>query len=200
MFDNLGFGEVFMLSLLALLFFGPERLPEIGARIGGWVRSLTQYSKAFMTEWNEEALIVRDAVQEVKGIRDEIAAAQAEIAGTLHTARNDMSEAVSGAQQDVRQQVSGITSAALPPAPASPGNAVPSRAGGATHQSNDAAVEKTQHILADLQLKRPKTASRTPPTPKDVERLRRQVDTLHDEMRTLRREMEAYRAKVSGAQ
>jgi Sec-independent protein translocase protein TatA len=192
-----------MLSLLALLFFGPERLPQIGARIGGWVRSLTQYSKAFMTEWSEEALVVRDAVQEVKGIRDEIVAAQAEIAGTLHTARDDVSEAVAGAQQDVRQQVAGIPSAALPPAPAGPGERSSRSAttadSGAAHQGDEAAVEKTQHILADLQLKRPKTASRTPPTPTDVKRLRSQVDSLQDEMQALRREMEAYRAKVSGA-
>jgi len=112
MFDNFGLGEFFFLALLALLFFGPERLPQIGARLGRWVGNLTQYSKAFMTEWREEALAIHDAVEEVKGIRDEIVAAQREISGTLDTAREDMvdgldaaKEAVSDATTDVRTRI-----------------------------------------------------------------------------------------------
>jgi Sec-independent protein translocase protein TatA len=105
MLDNLGLGELFGLALLALMFFGPKQLPEIGARLGRWIRGLTQYSSAFLAEWREEALAVHDAVQEVKGIRDEIVAAQAEIAGTLDTARAEMDDAVSGARQDAQQQI-----------------------------------------------------------------------------------------------
>ena len=105
MFDNLGFGEIAMLALMALLFFGPERLPQIGARIGRWIATLTQSSKAFMNEWREEALVVYDAVEEVRGIRDEIAAARAEIAGTVTTARDDVNGALSGARADVQSQV-----------------------------------------------------------------------------------------------
>ena len=105
MLDNLGLGEFFFLALLALLFFGPERLPAIGARIGGWVRNLTQYSSTFLNEWREEALAVHEAAEQVKGIRDEIIAAQAEITGTLEIARSDASDAISGARHDVRQQI-----------------------------------------------------------------------------------------------
>ena len=105
MLDNLGLGEFFFLALMALLFFGPKRLPQIGARLGRWIRSLTQYSSAFLNEWRDEALAVQDAVQEIKGIRDEIVAARAEIAGTLDTARTEMGDAVSGATRDVREQV-----------------------------------------------------------------------------------------------
>jgi sec-independent protein translocase protein TatB len=103
--DNMGLGEFFFLALLALVFFGPERLPGIGARIGRWIRSLTSYSSAFLNEWRDEALAVRDAVEQVKGIRDEIVAARQEIAGSLDTARSDVGDAVAGAVHDVRQQV-----------------------------------------------------------------------------------------------
>ena len=58
MLDNFGLGEFFFLAMLALFFFGPERLPQIGARLGRWVAGLTQYSKAFLTEWREEALAI----------------------------------------------------------------------------------------------------------------------------------------------
>jgi sec-independent protein translocase protein TatA len=109
MLNNLGFGEIATLVLLALLFFGPERLPEIGARVGRWIATLTQSSKVFMNEWREEALVVYDAVEEVKGIRDEILAARAEITGTVTTARDDVNEALSGARADVQAQVRGAT-------------------------------------------------------------------------------------------
>jgi electron transport complex protein RnfC len=112
MLDNFGLGEFFFLAMLALLFFGPERLPQIGARLGRWVGSLTQYSKAFLTEWREEALAVHEAVEEVRGIRDEIVAARAELSSTLNTAREDLTEgvdaareAVTGARLDVAQQI-----------------------------------------------------------------------------------------------
>jgi sec-independent protein translocase protein TatB len=162
MLDNLGFGEFFFLALLALLFFGPERLPRIGAQIGRWVRSLTQYSSAFLTEWREEALAVYDAVEEVKGIRDEIVAARADIAGTLHTAQEDIDGALSGARLDVQQQVQNVTSAALPPATQAtpPETKAPTDTSAST--SEEKAIAKTQDIVGDLLEKR---AQAEPPVP-----------------------------------
>ena len=40
MLDNFGMGEFLMLALFALLFFGPERLPQIGAQLGKWLSKL----------------------------------------------------------------------------------------------------------------------------------------------------------------
>ena len=206
MLDNLGFGEFFFLALLALLFFGPERLPSIGARIGGWVRSLTQYSSAFLNEWRDEALAVRDAVEQVKGIRDEIVAAQAEITGTLEMARSDASDAVSGARHDVRQQIQHSTQV-LPDDTSHP--AAVEEAG------EDVAIAKTQEILGSLLAQdspqervAPEDAPATPaapPTPPaqpahvspaDVEQLRNQVAVLQEEMDDLRTEVARYRART----
>ena len=99
MFDNFGLGELFFLAVLGLLFFGPDRLPGMGAKVGRWIASMTQYSKTFMTQWQEEAAVVQDAVEEVKGIRDEIVAARAEIASTMNTARQDVTGGLADAQQ-----------------------------------------------------------------------------------------------------
>ena len=38
MFGNLGFGEIMIIMLVVLLFFGAKRLPEIGASIGKGMR------------------------------------------------------------------------------------------------------------------------------------------------------------------
>ena len=102
MLDNFGMGEFLMLALFALLFFGPERLPQMGARIGRWLSQLTQASKVFMTQWTEEAAAIQDAVREVQGIRDEIRAAQAEISGSLDIARQDIEQTIGEARSTVR--------------------------------------------------------------------------------------------------
>ena len=167
MLDNFGFGEFFFLALLALLFFGPERLPRIGAQIGRWIRNLTQYSSAFMTEWREEALAVYDAVEEVKGIRDELVAARTEIAGTLHTAQEDIDGALSGARLDVRQQIDNVKGATAPSAtsatPSTPAETkVP--AGASTGTGEETAIAKTQDILGDLLEKRAQAEPQATPT------------------------------------
>ena len=171
MLDNLGFGEIAMLALLALLFFGPERLPQMGARIGRWIATLTQSSKAFMNEWREEALVVYDAVEEVKGIRDEIVAARAEIAGTVSTAREDVNDALSGAKDDVQAQVRGATT--FSPTPdvtdsSARSSQIPIRGqrGEDLSANPDRAIERTNEILAGLREKRGETEPpASPPEP-----------------------------------
>jgi len=159
MLDNFGLGEFFFLAMLALLFFGPERLPQIGARLGRWVGSLTQYSKTFLTEWREEALAIHDAVEEVKGIRDEIVAARAELSSTLNTARDDLTEgvdaakeAVSGATHDVTQRIEAqrqqATSDLDQMAKEEKGEVTPDGSG------EREAIERTQQILDTLIKKR----------------------------------------------
>jgi Sec-independent protein translocase protein TatA len=172
MFDNFGLGEFFFLALLALLFFGPERLPQIGARLGRWVGNLTQYSKAFMTEWREEALAIHDAVEEVKGIRDEIVAAQREISGTLDTAREDMvdgidaaKEAVSDATTDVRTRIQQQRVRAVQDfdqlGDGESGTDSSASVSGAS--GTDAAISRTQQVLADLEKSRVASVAAAPP-------------------------------------
>jgi len=165
MLNNLGFGEIATLALMALLFFGPERLPQLGARVGRWIATLTQSSKVFMDEWREEALVVYDAVKEVKGIRDEILAARAEITGTVTTARDDVTGALSGARADVQAQVRGATTFSPTPA-GSTEKQPPARIEGgksfapaATPPTTtpDRAIERTNEILAGLREKRGET-------------------------------------------
>jgi sec-independent protein translocase protein TatB len=219
MLKNLGFGEIFFLALMALLFFGPERLPQIGARLGRWVSQLTRYSSAFMNEWRDEALAIHDAVEEVKGIRDELALARAEIASTLDTARGDMGEAISGARLDVQQQIKGATHL--------PSGSAPASLPPTTETGEEAAIAKTQQILGNLAQKRAQTeaerptpaieavaqpeSAASPPLPKrpstvqrgvpdvspaDIERLRDQVTNLKKAMSALRNELALYRTEL----
>jgi Sec-independent protein translocase protein TatA len=161
MFDNFGLGEFFFLALLALLFFGPERLPQIGARLGRWVGNMTQYSKAFMTEWREEALAIHDAVEEVKGIRDEIVAAQREISGTLDTARGDMVEGLDAAKEAVTDATRDVTTRIqqqrLQAAQDFDQLGDEESGPGAPASGTDAAISRTQEVLAGLEKRRAST-------------------------------------------
>lgn len=130
MLHNLGLGELFVLATLAFFFFGPERLPQVAAQIGRWLARLRQYSRAFMAEWSDESLVLREAMAEVKSIRNEILAAQTELATTLDSVRRDAEEGVHVAQEalsaariDLRQPPQQILDRP-PHKPASPGQAL----------------------------------------------------------------------------
>jgi Sec-independent protein translocase protein TatA len=47
--------ELIFILILALLLFGPEKIPEIAARLGKWARSLRNFSRQFMASLSEEA-------------------------------------------------------------------------------------------------------------------------------------------------
>ncbi len=226
MLDNFGVGEFFALAILALLFFGPEQLPRIGAQIGRWVSSMTGYSKAFMAEWRDEALVLHDAVAEVRAIRDDLAAARADIVSTLDTARGDVNGALAGAKIDIQQQVKGITQSPsggrTPAAPDTPSTTAPSPPDKGDEVT---AVAKTQAILSDLSEKRATAqetflgatgpAATTPPPhatsqastdrrttpvgPADLARLRTQVSDLETEMSALRGELAQVRVRLRPA-
>ena len=51
---NLGFPEMLFLGLLALLLFGPRRLPEIGRQIGRALSEFKRASNEFQTQLENE--------------------------------------------------------------------------------------------------------------------------------------------------
>jgi sec-independent protein translocase protein TatB len=51
---NLGFGEMFFIFLLALIIFGPKRLPEIGRQIGKALAEFKRYSNDFKYQLESE--------------------------------------------------------------------------------------------------------------------------------------------------
>jgi TatA/E family protein of Tat protein translocase len=47
---NLGAGEILLLALLALLLFGPKRLPEVGRQVGRALAEIRRVSREFERE------------------------------------------------------------------------------------------------------------------------------------------------------
>jgi Tat protein translocase TatB subunit len=51
---NLGFSEMFFIVLLALLLFGPKKLPEIARTLGKFMAEFKKASNQFQGQFHEE--------------------------------------------------------------------------------------------------------------------------------------------------
>lgn len=54
MFENLGWGEIAVLLVLALFVFGPERLPTLAAEAGRSLRKVRRYVKGMTDDLKTE--------------------------------------------------------------------------------------------------------------------------------------------------
>lgn len=54
MFGSLGFTELFFIFVVALLIFGPRKLPELGKTIGGALGQFKRASEDFKRTWEDE--------------------------------------------------------------------------------------------------------------------------------------------------
>lgn len=60
---GIGLPEMAVIMVVALLVFGPKKLPEIGRSLGKTLRSFQDASKEFETEFQKEAQKIEDSVK-----------------------------------------------------------------------------------------------------------------------------------------
>jgi sec-independent protein translocase protein TatA len=60
---GIGLPEMGLIFLIALLVFGPKKLPEIGRSLGKAVRGFQDASKEFENEFKREAQQLEESVQ-----------------------------------------------------------------------------------------------------------------------------------------
>ncbi|MDJ0900357.1 MAG: TatA/E family twin arginine-targeting protein translocase [Xenococcus sp. MO_188.B8] len=60
---GIGLPEMAVIAIIALLVFGPKKLPEIGRSLGKTLRSFQDASKEFETEFKREAKKIEESVQ-----------------------------------------------------------------------------------------------------------------------------------------
>ena len=61
---GVGLPEMILIMVLALLVFGPKKLPEIGRSLGKAIRGFQEASKEFETEFKREAERIEKTVTE----------------------------------------------------------------------------------------------------------------------------------------
>ena len=110
---NVGFPEIFVVTVLALLVFGPERLPELA-------RNTAKFVNRFRTEASRSIADLREAAdlgdleREVRSIRGDLAGVRDEIT------------------RGVREPADALRNANKPVSPGGPSAAGPDEAPGST--------------------------------------------------------------------
>ena len=60
---GIGLPEMALIMVIALLVFGPKKLPEIGRSLGKAIRGFQDASKEFEAEFKQEAQLLEQAVK-----------------------------------------------------------------------------------------------------------------------------------------
>ena len=63
---NIGAGEIVLLAILALVLFGPKRLPEIGRQVGRAIAEVRRVSREFEREVRDAAEPFANEVREAE--------------------------------------------------------------------------------------------------------------------------------------
>ena len=72
MFGTLGMPELILIFVVALLLFGPRKMPQIGRSIGRAMGEFRRASNEFKRTIEDEVAVdeIRDVEKDLKGIRD----------------------------------------------------------------------------------------------------------------------------------
>jgi sec-independent protein translocase protein TatA len=68
---GVGLPEMIVILVIALLIFGPKKLPEIGRSLGKTIRSFQQASKEFENEFKQELETTKDESVKMKAQLEE---------------------------------------------------------------------------------------------------------------------------------
>jgi len=91
LFLNLGSGEIFLVVMCILMFFGADKLPEMARALGKGMREMKNATAEIQREIeNSTTEIQRDI--NVKGHLDELKEATDKITGRLNEGLNDLEE------------------------------------------------------------------------------------------------------------
>ena len=63
---NLGFSELIVVFIIALLVFGPKKLPELGKSLGKGLREFKRATEDLKSNWDEQMREAERSIQETK--------------------------------------------------------------------------------------------------------------------------------------
>src|SRR5215813_6811560 len=63
---QLGFSEMFVIFIVALLVFGPKKLPELGKSLGKGIREFRKATDELKSSWEEQVKDIKAPLADVK--------------------------------------------------------------------------------------------------------------------------------------
>ena len=68
---GIGFSELMFIMIIAMMIFGPRRLPELAGKAGKFIADLRNMSQGLMAEWQRE-ITVAARLEEIEKARQEL--------------------------------------------------------------------------------------------------------------------------------
>lgn len=121
---NVGLGEMVVILVIALLVFGPERLPEVARRAGKTLRDLQAMSSEVTQVIQQSMAEVEEPIQETRD--------------TLRNTQKSITDEVDRTANSVARTQSSTPKPVSPPSPEEQSDGAPSQ-----HESAEAEVETT---------------------------------------------------------
>ncbi len=99
---GVGFPELVLIFLIALMILGPRRLPEYAAKAGKFVRDMRNMSQGLMTEWRREVMVAA-RLEELEETRLELQEARRLLQETHDTVTSETSQAKAEASKAISE-------------------------------------------------------------------------------------------------
>lgn len=107
MFD-VGFQEIVLISVIALLVIGPERLPSVARSVGLWVGKVQRFVAGVKSDINRELQndelrgLLNSQEDQIRELKESLTETRNEFARTASVASSSLSEGMSSAVEQVR--------------------------------------------------------------------------------------------------
>lgn len=122
---GIGFSELVLIFIIALMVLGPRRLPEYAAKAGKIVRDLRNMSQGFLTEWRRE-IMVATRIDELEETRRELQEAKLLLQETRNNVASETNQIASETSQAITETKRAASEAAKVPEETSPAAGPPS--------------------------------------------------------------------------
>ena len=104
-FIGIGYGEILIIIVAALIIFGPDKLPEVAGQAARWLRDARKMMTEMTGEFERSAGMkeFKEAIEgEIKGVKKELEEAGLSVKNDLSKAAGSANAAVSGAASAAR--------------------------------------------------------------------------------------------------
>ena len=97
MFD-VGFSELVVIAIVALVVIGPERLPKVARQAGQWMAKLRRYVDDVKSDFNRQI-----ELSELRNLKKDVEDAAKSIEGSVSGAVSDMRSTFDSVEQSLRE-------------------------------------------------------------------------------------------------
>ncbi len=199
MFD-IGFSELMVIGVVALIVLGPERLPKVARTAGQWIGRAQRYVNDIKADIAREGELA-----ELKSLREQIETAGRDVENTIRNESSSLSAELNATAKLATDTVtgdaaSGVQDLTTPPDAANTGQEALSQTLGAPHHDVATACQAELFAAAPGASRMPGDPAHDPQVQRmEAEILSDEITRLEDRLARLRREADALRNMLPSA-